>query len=108
ENGVNIKAVVASGKNGRTTKEDIDAYLSGETSTASAESTSEAAEESTASSAQSAPVATEGELPETTEKIPASRKAIAKAMVNYKHNANHLKLIDEIDVKELCDYSKKF
>ena len=27
ENGVNIKAVAASGKNGRTTKEDIDAYL---------------------------------------------------------------------------------
>ncbi|XVK96064.1 dihydrolipoamide acetyltransferase family protein [Staphylococcus nepalensis] len=108
ENGVNIKAVVASGKNGRTTKEDIDAYLNGETSTASAESTSEATEETTASSAQSAPVATEGEFPETTEKIPAMRKAIAKAMVNSKHTAPHVTLMDEIDVQELWDHRKKF
>lgn len=108
ENGVNIKAVVASGKNGRTTKEDIDAYLNRETSTASAESTSEATEETTASSAQSAPVATEGEFPETTEKIPAMRKAIAKAMVNSKHTAPHVTLMDEIDVQELWDHRKKF
>ncbi|MGI2262967.1 MULTISPECIES: dihydrolipoamide acetyltransferase family protein [unclassified Staphylococcus] len=108
ENGVNIKAVVASGKNGRTTKEDIDAYLNGDTSAASTESASETAEETSARTAQSAPVSSEGEFPETTEKIPAMRKAIAKAMVNSKHTAPHVTLMDEIDVQELWDHRKKF
>ncbi|MDU0461087.1 dihydrolipoamide acetyltransferase family protein [Staphylococcus ureilyticus] len=108
ENGVNIKAVVASGKNGRTTKEDIDAYLNGDASAASTESASETAEETSASAAQSAPVSSEGEFPETTEKIPAMRKAIAKAMVNSKHTAPHVTLMDEIDVQELWDHRKKF
>lgn len=108
ENGVNIKAVVASGKNGRTTKEDIDAYLNGDASATSTESASETAEETSASAAQSAPVSSEGEFPETTEKIPAMRKAIAKAMVNSKHTAPHVTLMDEIDVQELWDHRKKF
>ncbi|MFT3658279.1 dihydrolipoamide acetyltransferase family protein [Staphylococcus ureilyticus] len=108
ENGVNIKAVVASGKNGRTTKEDIDAYLNGDASAASTESAPETAEETSASAAQSAPVSSEGEFPETTEKIPAMRKAIAKAMVNSKHTAPHVTLMDEIDVQELWDHRKKF
>ncbi|MDK7752864.1 MULTISPECIES: dihydrolipoamide acetyltransferase family protein [Staphylococcus] len=108
ENGVNIKAVVASGKNGRTTKEDIDAYLNGDASAASTESAPETSEETSASAAQSAPVSSEGEFPETTEKIPAMRKAIAKAMVNSKHTAPHVTLMDEIDVQELWDHRKKF
>jgi pyruvate/2-oxoglutarate dehydrogenase complex dihydrolipoamide acyltransferase (E2) component len=33
----------------------------------------------------------EGDFPETTEKIPAMRRAIAKAMVNSKHTAPHVK-----------------
>ena len=94
ENGVNIKAVSGSGKNGRTTKEDIDAYLNGGQATASNESAAATSEETT-SSAQSAAVSTEGEYPETTEKIPAMRKAIAKAMVNSKHTAPHVTLMDE-------------
>ena len=60
------------------------------------------------SAAQSAPVSSEGEFPETTEKIPAMRKAIAKAMVNSKHTAPHVTLMDEIDVQELWDHRKKF
>ncbi|MBF7019003.1 2-oxo acid dehydrogenase subunit E2 [Staphylococcus sp. 18_1_E_LY] len=107
ENGVNIKAVSATGKNGRITKEDIDAHLNGGQTTS--ESTTEAqSTEETASAAQSAPTATEGEFPETTEKIPAMRKAIAKAMVNSKHTAPHVTLMDEIDVQELWDHRKKF
>src|SRR5699024_8211762 len=108
ENGVNIKAVVASGKDGRTTKEDSDAYLNGDASAASTESASETAEETSASTAQSATVSSEGEFPETTEKIPAMRKAIAKAMVNSKPTAPHVTLMDEIDVQELWDHRKKF
>ncbi|WP_251943147.1 dihydrolipoamide acetyltransferase family protein [Staphylococcus sp. Marseille-Q5304] len=106
ENGVNIKAVAATGKNGRTTKEDIDAYLNGDAAASSDQSEESQAQGS--ESAQSAPVSTEGEFPESTEKIPAMRKAIAKAMVNSKHTAPHVTLMDEIDVQELWDHRKKF
>ena len=107
DNGVNIKAVAGSGKNGRITKEDIDAHLNGgatqATSNESAASTSE--ETTTTATTQSVP---EGDFPETTEKIPAMRKAIAKAMVNSKHTAPHVTLMDEIDVQDLWDHRKKF
>ncbi|HJF66845.1 MAG TPA: 2-oxo acid dehydrogenase subunit E2, partial [Staphylococcus kloosii] len=106
ENGVNIKAVSATGKNGRITKEDIDAHLNG--GQVASESTEAQGTEESASAAQSAPTATEGEFPETTEKIPAMRKAIAKAMVNSKHTAPHVTLMDEIDVQDLWDHRKKF
>lgn len=107
EKGVNIKAVSASGKNGRVTKEDIDAHLNGDAQ-ASNESAAQETTEATAASEQSTAVSTEGEFPETTEKIPAMRKAIAKAMVNSKHTAPHVTLMDEIDVQELWDHRKKF
>ena len=107
DNGVNIKAVAGSGKNGRITKEDIDAHLNGgatqATSNESAASTSE--ETTTTATTQSVP---EGDFPETTEKIPAMRKAIAKAMVNSKHTAPHVTLMEEIDVQQLWDHRKKF
>ena len=109
ENGVNIKAVTGSGKNGRITKEDVDAYLNGgstdSASNESAAASSTGSEETSASASQSVP---EGDFPETTEKIPAMRKAIAKAMVNSKHTAPHVTLMDEIDVQELWDHRKKF
>ncbi|MCU7258181.1 2-oxo acid dehydrogenase subunit E2, partial [Pseudomonas aeruginosa] len=107
DNGVNIKVVAGSGKNGRITKEDIDAHLNGgatqATSNESAASTSE--ETTTTATTQSVP---ESDFPETTEKIPAMRKAIAKAMVNSKHTAPHVTLMDEIDVQQLWDHRKKF
>ncbi|UXR74569.1 2-oxo acid dehydrogenase subunit E2 [Staphylococcus sp. IVB6238] len=111
DNNVNIKAVNGSGKNGRITKEDVDAFLNGggqaaaaTTEAASAESTESTAPAASATLAASA----EGEFPETTEKIPAMRKAIAKAMVNSKHTAPHVTLMDEIDVQALWDHRKKF
>ncbi|MBM6507006.1 MULTISPECIES: dihydrolipoamide acetyltransferase family protein [Staphylococcus] len=108
ENGVNIKAVAGSGKNGRITKEDVDAYLNGgSTQTTSNESAASDAtsEDSNVAATQTVP---EGDFPETTEKIPAMRKAIAKAMVNSKHTAPHVTLMDEIDVQQLWDHRKKF
>ncbi|RIO22185.1 E3 binding domain-containing protein, partial [Staphylococcus saprophyticus] len=96
ENGVNIKAVTGSGKNGRITKEDIDNHLNGggaQAATASNESAAASTSEDTSAvQTQSVP---EGDFPETTEKIPAMRKAIAKAMVNSKHTAPHVTLMDE-------------
>ena len=108
EKGVNIKAVAGSGKNGRITKEDIDNHLNGGGAQAASASNESAAastsEETSAPQTQSVP---EGDFPETTEKIPAMRRAIAKAMVNSKHTAPHVTLMDEIDVQELWDHRNK-
>ncbi len=54
------------------------------------------------------PVTPEGEYPETREKMSGMRKAIAKAMVNSKHTAPHVTLMDEIDVTDLVSHRKKF
>ncbi|WP_414043506.1 dihydrolipoamide acetyltransferase family protein [Macrococcus animalis] len=109
EQGVNIKAVTGTGKNGRVIKDDITAYLNGGATAAVA---SEAPKADTAASTEKAapqPIAApEGEFPETREKIPAMRKAIAKAMVNSKHTAPHVTLMDEIEVQALWDHRKKF
>ncbi|TMU87941.1 2-oxo acid dehydrogenase subunit E2 [Bacillus sp. BHET2] len=109
ENGVEIRQVSGSGKNGRVVKEDIDAFLSGDAT--SSESKEEAKTEEKAPAAESkaaAPKAPEGEYPETREKMSGMRKAIAKAMVNSKQTAPHVTLMDEIDVTKLWAHRKKF
>lgn len=107
DNDVNIKAVSGSGKNGRILKEDVEAYLNGG-STSEQGTTEEAQSVSTEDTATQTAQVPEGAYPETREKIPAMRKAIAKAMVNSKQTAPHVTLMDEIDVQELWDHRKKF
>ncbi|KAA1042666.1 dihydrolipoamide acetyltransferase family protein [Macrococcus equipercicus] len=110
DNGVNIKAVQGTGKNGRVLKEDIEAYKNGGTPAVTPQVDAAPAKEATEQVAeQKQPIAApEGEFPETREKIPAMRKAIAKAMVNSKHTAPHVTLMDEIDVEALWNHRKKF
>lgn len=107
DNDVNIKAVSGSGKNGRILKEDVEAYLNGG-GTSEQGTTEEAQSASTEDTATQTAQVPEGAYPETREKIPAMRKAIAKAMVNSKQTAPHVTLMDEIDVQELWDHRKKF
>ncbi|GKU82334.1 dihydrolipoamide acetyltransferase family protein [Niallia sp. NCCP-28] len=107
EKGVDIHAVTGTGKNGRVGKEDIDAFLNGGAQPASAP----AAEATPAAETASAPQAVaipEGDFPETREKMSGIRKAIAKAMVNSKHTAPHVTLMDEIEVSKLVAHRKKF
>lgn len=103
EKNVNISQVNGSGKNGRILKEDIESFLNGGGQQAPAEETKEAAPEQ-----KSAPVVSEGELPESREKMSGIRKAIAKAMVNSKHTAPHVTLMDEVDVTKLVAHRKQF
>lgn len=111
EQEVNIKDVSGSGKNGRILKEDIDAFLSGDSvkeetpDTTDAEATVEETEEVTEEKKAAIPT---GTYPETREKMTNIRKAIAKAMVNSKTKAPHVTLMDEIDVTELVAHRKKF
>jgi pyruvate dehydrogenase E2 component (dihydrolipoamide acetyltransferase) len=110
DNGVDIRQVAGSGKNGRVLKEDIDQFKNGgapaatETPAATQETNAPAAEEKV-TAAQPIP---QGQYPETREKMSGIRKAIAKAMVNSKHTAPHVTLMDEIDVTKLVAHRKKF
>lgn len=104
DNDVDIREVAGSGKNGRVIKEDIETFMSGgQTSTETVE-----APEKSESAAQEQPVSLEGDFPETRSKMPSMRKLIAKAMVNSKHTAPHVTLLDEVDVTELVAHRNKF
>lgn len=110
EKGVDIKAVPGSAKNGRIVKEDIDSFLAGGSTAAASTATEEApaATEAAPKAAATATAIPEGDLPETREKMSGIRRAIAKAMVNSKHTAPHVTLMDEIDVTALVAHRKKF
>lgn len=108
ENEVSIADVTGSGKNGRVLKEDIEAFLSGDQTSANEEKVETTNAEVKESAKTSAPVTFEGEFPETREKLSPMRKAIAKAMVHSKHTAPHVTLMDEVDVTELVAHRKKF
>ena len=108
ENEVSIADVSGSGKNGRILKEDIEAFLSGDQTSAKEEKVEATTEKVEQTAKKVAPITPEGELPETREKLSPMRKAIAKAMVHSKHTAPHVTLMDEVDVTELVAHRKKF
>ncbi|MDW0109363.1 dihydrolipoamide acetyltransferase family protein [Sporosarcina aquimarina] len=115
EEGVDIHQVAGSGKNGRVLKEDIESFKAGGNKSAAMETETETKEENVVADSQleqqtqSAPIEVpEGDFPETREKLTSIRKAIAKAMVNSKHTAPHVTLLDEVDVTELVAHRKKF
>ncbi|MCT4785615.1 dihydrolipoamide acetyltransferase family protein [Exiguobacterium aestuarii] len=109
EKGVDIREVNGSGDNGRVLKEDIDAFANGEAP--SAEATTEKTDSVAPAAAAKAEIKPyESATPEleTREKIRGIRKAISKAMVNSKHTAPHVTLMDEVDVTKLVALRKDF
>lgn len=104
DNGVDIRLITGSGKNGRILKEDIDQYLKGDQAVESPVQEERASE--TPEIKQ--PAAPQGEYPETREKMSGIRRAIAKAMVTSKHTAPHVTLMDDVDVTELVAHRRKF
>ncbi|MED1204234.1 dihydrolipoamide acetyltransferase family protein [Heyndrickxia acidicola] len=111
EKGVDIRLVAGSGDNGRVTKEDINAFVNGGGKEQAPAENAAAAAQKTAPETAAAPTPApipEGEFPETREKMSGIRKAIAKAMVNSKHTAPHVTLMDEVDVTKLVAHRKKF
>ncbi|MBC1210101.1 dihydrolipoyllysine-residue acetyltransferase [Listeria booriae] len=113
EKGVDIRQVAGSGKNNRVLSADIDAFLNGDASAVASTSSeaAPAAKEETKSAqpaAKAAPVVSGGTYPESREKLTPTRKAIAKAMVNSKHTAPHVTLMDEIEVSALMVHRKRF
>ncbi|MFD1929021.1 dihydrolipoamide acetyltransferase family protein [Sporosarcina siberiensis] len=113
DNDVDIKLVAGSGKNGRVLKEDITSYMDGGQSSEEEVDTQEnvsaqTKDEQKDKKVSSEPVYLEGDFPETREKMTSIRKVIAKAMVNSKHTAPHVTLLDEVDVTELVAHRNKF
>ena len=113
DNDVEIALVTPSGKGGRTTKADVQSFMSGETAAPAKEETAAATPaKETASKKEAAPAAqpfsSSMEESETREKMTGMRKAIAKAMVNSKQTAPHVTLHDEVEVSKLWDHRKKF
>lgn len=112
EKGVDIRLISGTGKNKRVLKEDVESFLNG--GGADAEEAPIGEQKQEADQAQEAPKAAaakpipQGEYPETREKMSGIRKAIAKAMVNSKHTAPHVTLMDEVDVANLVAHRKKF
>lgn len=105
EKGVDIRQIQGSGKNGRVLKEDIDRYLSGGTQTKeeNAAAATDTVAEAPKAAAQAPVYGTE-----TREKLRGIRKVIANAMVNSKHTAPHVTLLDEVDVTKTVAHRKQF
>jgi pyruvate dehydrogenase E2 component (dihydrolipoamide acetyltransferase) len=107
EKGIDIRLVAGTGDNGRVLKNDIDSFLTGGAQAAVPQA-EPAAEAPQAEAPKAATPIPQGEYPETREKMSGIRKAIAKAMVNSKHTAPHVTLMDEVDVTKLVAHRKKF
>lgn len=106
EQGVDIRLVTGTGRNGRVLKSDVDAFLSG-----GAGETGEApvqVEEMAEQQPTEKQMVIGGEYPETREKVTGIRKAIAKAMVHSKQTAPHVTLMDEVDVSSLVAHRNKY
>ncbi|MWC28207.1 2-oxo acid dehydrogenase subunit E2 [Paenibacillus sp. MMS18-CY102] len=114
EKGIDITTVAGSGKNGKVTREDIDAFASGGAAPAAAVVATEAPAQDASAPAASqdkpaAPVAA-GSAHRPEERLPFKgiRKAIANAMSKSMYTAPHVTLMDEVDVTELVALRAKY
>lgn len=105
EKGVDLTGVQGTGKNGRITREDVDAAASGGVQAAPGAAAAQSGAE--ARPAQTAAVQTTGDRPE--ERIPFKgiRKVIASAMSKSVYTAPHVTLMDEVDVTKLVELRTK-
>lgn len=102
DNDVDITEVDGTGKHGRITKSDVEAFMSGDSKLATE------AEEGSTEETQSTPSAERPEGRETREKMSSIRRTIAKAMVESKKTSPHVTNIDEVIVDNLYDHRKRF
>jgi pyruvate dehydrogenase E2 component (dihydrolipoamide acetyltransferase) len=99
EQGVDISKVNGSGKGGKITREDVEAFQNGGSAAAAADSA-----EAPKAEAKSAPAAAStGNVSLEEERVPFKgiRKAISNAMVKSAYTAPHVTIMDEVDVTEL-------
>lgn len=104
EQGIDIAQVAGTGKAGKITREDVEAFKNGGAPAAS----SAAAPAAEAATTTSAPAAAPTEIPQGAdeERVPFKgiRKAISNAMVKSAYTAPHVTIMDEVDVTELVAF----
>ncbi|MUG47527.1 dihydrolipoamide acetyltransferase family protein [Paenibacillus woosongensis] len=101
EKGVDLNQVQGSGKAGKITREDVEAFLSGGGTPAAAQESAKAAE---AAPAAAAPAAVSVSAEEERVPFKGIRKAISNAMVKSAYTAPHVTIMDEVDVTELVAF----
>ena len=99
--GVNIGEVSATGKNGKITREDVEAFANGGAPAAKEEAAAPKAAE-----AKSAPAAAAAGRDADEERVPFKgiRKAISNAMVKSAYTAPHVTIMDEVEVADLVAF----
>jgi pyruvate dehydrogenase E2 component (dihydrolipoamide acetyltransferase) len=113
EKGVPIGRVRGTGKNGRITREDVDAFAAGKGAAAPAEAAEPRAAAPAASAAPAAiaapaaSAAPAGPRPEERVPLKGIRKVIANAMVKSVYTAPHVTIMDEADVSKLVELRQK-
>lgn len=115
EKDVDISQVDATGKGGRTTREDIDNFVSGGGAKSEASSTEKSAKEDTQAKSDSGSTVSTNVKPfksgrpdeETREKMSTTRKAIANAMVNSTLTIPSVALFDEVNFTKVIEHRSK-
>lgn len=105
EKGVDLASVTGTGKNGRITREDVDAFAAGggQPAAAPAEAaTSDAGQAQAAASAEASAYRLEERVP-----FRGVRKVIANAMVKSVYTAPHVTIMDEVDVSKLVEFREQ-
>ncbi|CAM3412677.1 dihydrolipoamide acetyltransferase family protein [Marinicrinis lubricantis] len=102
EQGVDIRQVQGTGKNGKITKEDVAAFASGGAPAAAPQ-----AQAAAAPAAASQAVVVGGDRPEERVPLKGIRKVIANAMSKSVYTAPHVTIMDEVDVTKLVELRKK-
>ncbi|MCM3290779.1 2-oxo acid dehydrogenase subunit E2 [Paenibacillus sp. MER 180] len=101
--GVNIAEVPATGKNGKITREDVEAFANGG-APATAPAATEAPKAEEAKKAAPAAAATGHDAEEERVPFKGIRKAISNAMVKSAYTAPHVTIMDEVEVGELVAF----
>jgi len=109
EQKVDISKVNGTGKGGKITREDVEAFLKGGSAPAAAATPAAAASEApkaTKTEAKATSAAASGNVSLEEERVPYKgiRKAIANAMVKSAYTAPHVTIMDEVDVTELVAF----
>ncbi|WP_150268076.1 2-oxo acid dehydrogenase subunit E2 [Paenibacillus tepidiphilus] len=112
DNNVDISKVNGSGKNGKISREDVEAFLKGGASApaaapaAAAPSAAPAAAAEAPKAKKEAAPAAAGNVSLEEERVPFKgiRKAISNAMVKSAYTAPHVTIMDEVDVTELVAF----
>ncbi|KTD86483.1 2-oxo acid dehydrogenase subunit E2 [Paenibacillus etheri] len=106
EQKVDISKVNGTGKGGKITREDVEAFLKGGSTPAAAPAAvASEAPKAAKAEAKAAPAAS-GNISLEEERVPYKgiRKAIANAMVKSAYTAPHVTIMDEVDVTELVAF----